>query len=518
MYLTQGLHRRMQQTPDHVATIFRGRRRTYREFSERVSRLAGALQQLGMNPGDRVSMLALNSDRYLEYAMGVWWGGGVLNPVNTRWSVPEIVYSLDDCDTGILIVDDHFLSMAEPIHATAKRAPILIHAGDGAPPAGMLGFEALLADSPSVPDAMRGGEDLASIMYTGGTTGKPKGVMQSHLNLWSSSISRLAQFPLDEATITLHAAPLFHTAAMAKAVGVFVIGGTHTMVPTFDPAEVLETLERERVNDIMLVPTMLQAILACPDFARRDVSSLKRINYGASPINGAVLDAALAAMPNVEFSHAYGLTEASPVVSVNPPANHGPEGRASGLYRSAGRPGFGVFVKVVDPNGDEVPRNTIGEIVVRGPNIMQGYWNKPEETRQALRNGWLHTGDGAYMDDAGYLFIVDRIKDMIVTGGENVYSAEVENALAQHPAVHSCAVIGVPHERWGEAVHAVVVLRPGLQAGEDELRTHCRALIASYKCPKSVEFRTEMPLSAAGKILKRELRTHYWQDQPRQVS
>jgi long-chain acyl-CoA synthetase len=202
----------------------------------------------------------------------------------------------------------------------------------------MLGFEALLADASPVPDAMRGGEDLASIMYTGGTTGKPKGVMQSHLNLWSSSISRLAQFPLDEATITLHAAPLFHTAAMAKAVGVFVIGGTHTMVPTFDPAEVLETLERERVNDIMLVPTMLQAILACPDFARRNVSSLKRINYGASPINGAVLDAALAAMPNVEFSHAYGLTEASPVVSVNPPANHGPVGRASGLYRSAAAP------------------------------------------------------------------------------------------------------------------------------------------------------------------------------------
>ena len=233
-------------------------------------------------------MLALNSDRYLEYAMGVWWGGGVFNPVNTRWSVPEIVYSLDDCDTGILIVDDHFAALAEPIRAAAKRAPKLIHAGDGAPPDGMLEFEALIANAVAVPDALRGGDDLAAIMYTGGTTGKPKGVMQSHLNLWSSSISRLAQFPMEESTITLHAAPLFHTEAMAKAVGVFVIGGTHTMVPTFDPAEVLETLERERVNDIMLVPTMLQAILACPDFAGRDLRCLKRINYGASPINGAV--------------------------------------------------------------------------------------------------------------------------------------------------------------------------------------------------------------------------------------
>jgi len=514
MYLTQGLHRCLQQTPDRVATVFRGRRHTFRELGDRVARLAGALRALGMANGDRVSMLSLNSDRYIEYMLSVWWGGGVLNPVNTRWSVPEIVYSLDDCDTGILVVDDHFLPMVPGIVAGASRKPLLIHAGDGPAPDGMLSFERLIAGTAPVEDALRGGNDLAAIMYTGGTTGKPKGVMQSHLNLWSSAVSRMAQYPCPEDTITLHACPLFHTAAMAKAVTLFIAGATHALIPSFDAREVLDTMVTEKVNEILLVP----AVLMHPDFASYDLSGLQRINYGASPISAGLLDAALAALPQVQFFHAYGLTEAAPVVSVNPPANHGAQGRASGLYRSAGRPGYGVTVKIVDPDGAEVPRNTVGEIVVRGPNIMQGYWNKPRETAETLRGGWLHTGDGAYMDDNGYLFIVDRIKDMIVTGGENVYSAEVENVISRHPAVASCAVIGVPDPRWGEAVHAVVVLKPGVQADEAQLREHCRQFIAGYKCPKSIEFRAEMPLSAAGKILKRDLRNPYWKDHSRQVN
>lgn len=518
MYLTQGLHRCLQQTPERTATVFRNRRQTFRQLGDRVARLAGALRQLGMAPGDRVSMLALNSDRYIEYMLSVWWGGGVLNPVNTRWSVPEIVYSLDDCDTGILIVDDHFLPMVAGIMAGARRKPLLIHAGDGPAPDGMLSYEQLVAGATPVDDALRGGEDLAAIMYTGGTTGKPKGVMQSHMNLWASAISRMAQYPCPEDTITLHACPLFHTAAMAKAVTLFIAGATHALIPAFDAREVLETMVSEKVNEILLVPTMLQAVLSHPEFANHDLSGLQRINYGASPISAGLLDAALAALPQVQFYHAYGLTEAAPVVSVNPPANHGPEGRASGLYRSAGRPGYGVTVKIVDERGVEVPRNAVGEIVVRGPNVMQGYWNKPGETADTLRGGWLHTGDGAYMDENGYLFIVDRLKDMIVSGGENVYSAEVENVLSRHPAVASCAVIGVPDARWGEAVHAVVVLKPGTQVDEEGLREHCRQFIAGYKCPKSIEFRGEMPLSAAGKILKRDLRSPYWQDNTRQVN
>jgi len=519
MYLTQGLHRCMQQTPDSRATVFGGRTRTFRALHDRVARLAGALRALGMAPDDRVGMLALNSDRYIEYMLAVWWGGGVLNPVNIRWSVPEIVYSLDDCDTGILIVDDAFVPMVAGIVATARRAPRVIYAGEREVPDGMLDYEALIAAAGPVADVFRGGEDLATIMYTGGTTGKPKGVMQSHLNLWASAVSRMAEFRAGHGTfVSLHVAPLFHTAAMARAVGHIVAGDVQVIHPGFAPAAVLKAIERERIEEVMMVPTMLQAVLDDPSFGDHDLSSLQRIYYGASPIAAGVLDRALAAMPDIAFYHAYGMTEASPVISVNPPDNHGPAGRASGLYRSAGRAGFGVTMRIVDPQGNEVPRNSVGEIVVRGANITRGYWNRPQETAQALRDGWLYTGDGGYMDDDGYLFIVDRLKDMIVTGGENVYSAEVESVLSLHPEVASCAVIGIPDERWGEAVHAVVVPRAGMSPTDVALREHCRAALASYKCPKSFEFRPALPLSAAGKILKRDLREQYWCGQARQVS
>lgn len=518
MYLTQGLQRMLQQQPDHLATIFRGRRQTYRELGQRVSRLAGALRLLGMHSGDRVGMLALNSDRYLEYMLGTWWGGGVLNPVNIRWSVAEIVFSLDDCNTGILLVDDHFLPLVEQICLAAKNPPLIIHVSDGTSPVGLYSYEQLIAETAPIADAMRGGDDLASIMYTGGTTGLPKGVMQSHLNLWSSAVTRLAEYPALADSRALHVAPLFHTAAMARAVAQFITGDVHVIIPMFDVVEIMQTVEREQVNEMLLVPTMIQAVLMHPDFESYDLSSLKRLAYGASPIAMTVLEKALAAFPDIEFMHAYGLTEAAPVVSISPPGNHGPEGIASGRVRSVGRGGYGGLVRIVDEYGNEVPRGTVGEIVTCGANIMQGYWNRPDETAKALKNGWLHTGDGAFMDEQGNLFIVDRLKDMIVSGGENVFSAEVENVIARHPAVALCAVIGIPHERWGEAVHAVIVLAPGSQASEAEIREHCARHIAGFKCPKSVEFSTAMPLSAAGKILKRELRAPYWKDQARAVN
>jgi long-chain acyl-CoA synthetase len=506
MYMTQCLQRTLQQNPDHIATIFASRRHTYGQFAERVARLAGALQTLGMAAGDRVGMLALNSDRYLEYIMGVWWGGGVLNPVNVRWSVPEIVYSLDDCATAILIVDEHFAGLAEGIRNTARQAPRFIYAGEGEVPVGMLAYEQLITQAAPVQDAGRGGEDLACIMYTGGTTGFPKGVMQSHWNLWSACMPRMVDMPPIRGGLFLHVAPLFHVAGMARALIQFLAGESHVLVSGFDALQTLQIIERERVTETLLVPTMILALLAHPDRDKYDLGSLKRLTYGASPSAGDMVEQVLARFPDIELSHSYGLTEACPVVSSNLPCNHTPEARISGLSRSVGRGGLGVNVKIVDPHGQEVPRGTVGEIIVRGPNVMQGYWNKPEETARALRDGWLHTGDGAYMDEQGYLFIVDRLKDMIVSGGENVYSAEVENVLARHPAVALAAVIGIPHEQWGEAVHAVVVRKPGVQVDEEQLRRYCREFIAGYKCPKSVEFRDALPLSAAGKILKRELR------------
>ncbi|MBN3853730.1 long-chain fatty acid--CoA ligase [Paraburkholderia sp. Ac-20340] len=506
MFLTSGVHRAVQQKRDQVATIFGDRRRTWRELADRVARLAGALQALGMRPGDRVGMLAMNSDRYLEYVLATWWGGGVINPVNVRWSVAEIVYSLDDCDTGMLLVDDAHLPRVAQICAQARRQPLLIHAGDGAPPRDMLSFEALIASHAPVEDANRGGDDLASIMYTGGTTGLPKGVMQTHLNLWSSAMQRLAEAPALPGVAMLHAAPFFHMAGLGRAIMQWIAGEPQSILPGFDAGAVLRAIREDDVGEVQLVPTMIQAVLDHPDFARTDFSRVQRLTYGAAPISAALLEQVIARMPGVGLFNSYGLTEACSNVCSNPPVNHGEAGRRSGLYRSVGRCGPAVRVKIVDTTGREVPRGSVGEIVVRGPNITAGYWNKPQETAKALRDGWLHTGDGGYMDDAGYLFVVDRIKDMIVSGGENVYSAEVENAIAQHPAVAACAVIGVPHEKWGEAVHAVVVLKPDHAADADTIRAHCRQFIAGYKCPKTVEFRDALPLSAAGKVLKRELR------------
>ncbi|MCY1424390.1 Long-chain-fatty-acid--CoA ligase [compost metagenome] len=408
--------------------------------------------------------------------------------------------------------------MVESIRAKARRTPIFIYAGEGEAPEGTLSYEQLIADTAPVEDAGRGGSDLACVMYTGGTTGFPKGVMQSHLNLWAACIQRMAEIQQTRDNLELMVMPLFHIAGLARVMCSFICGSSLVLVSTFEPGAILELMERESITDAILVPTMVQALLAHPDFARRDLSSLQRMTYGASPTAGEMIEQVLAVLPNLQLSHSYGLTEACPIVSTNPPENHTLEARQRGLTRSVGRGGFGVNVKIVDEEGREVPRGTVGEIIVRGPNIMQGYWNKPEETASALRDGWLFTGDGAYMDEQGYLFIVDRLKDMIVSGGENVYSAEVENAISSHPAVAQCAAIGIPSDKWGESVHAVIVLKPEHSASEEQIVAHCRERIAGYKCPRSVEFREAMPLSSVGKILKNELRKPYWESHSRNIA
>ncbi|MBO3273667.1 class I adenylate-forming enzyme family protein [Pseudomonas schmalbachii] len=509
MHLTQGLHTALQLNPEHPATVYRGRRRTYRESAERVARLAAGLRSLGLGEGERVAVLALNSDHYQEAMLACWWAGAVLNPVNIRWSAAEIAYSLDDCEASILIVDDHYLPLVEAIVAGMRQKPQLIHAGEAGTPAGMLSFEGLIAGSAPMADTFRGGEALAVVMYTGGTTGRPKGVMLSHGNLLSGVLMRMADLPPVADMVGLCVAPLFHIAGLASAYGRIITGATNVFVPVFDALEVMETVQRERANEILLVPTMLQAVLDHPRFAEFDLTSLQRVLYGAAPISAALLEKALDKLPCAGFVHLYGMTENGGQVTANPPHNHG---AGSPLSRSVGRPTLGQWVRIVDEQGNEVPRNTVGELICRGPSVMQGYWNLPEETAKTLRDGWLYTGDAAYMDDSGHLFVVDRVKDMIITGGENVYSVEVENVLARHPAIALCAVIGIPHDSWGEAVHAVVTLKPGTQASEDELRAHCRESIAAYKCPKSVEFRESLPLSGAGKILKRDLRAPFWQE------
>jgi acyl-CoA synthetase (AMP-forming)/AMP-acid ligase II len=519
MYLTQALHRAAQQHPDRVAVRFGNRQRTFREFADRVARLAGALRKLGMQTGDRVAMLSLNSDRYLEYQMAVPWAGGVLNPCNIRWSAAEILYSLNDSGSIILLVDEAFRPMIEQFRRDSSTLREVVYCGDGDAPCGMHGYEALLAGADPMADALRRGEDLAGIFYTGGTTGFPKGVMLSHTNLCSSGLALRAEGLATPGGTYLHAAPMFHLADMGIAVPHWVEGNTHSIIPAFNPELVLDTLERDRVTHLLLVPTMIQMLVGHPAMTKpRDLSALQTIAYGASPISEAVLERAMAALPGVGFVQAYGMTELSPLATVNPAWYHTPEARKLGKLRSAGRASFITEVSIVDPLGNEVPRGTVGEVVVRGPNVMQGYWNKPELTAAAVRDGWMHTGDGAWMDDDGFIFIADRLKDMIISGGENIYSAEVENALAQHPAVAACAVIGVPSDEWGESVHAMVVRNPEQALSAEQLIAHCRSLIAGYKCPRSVDFVAALPLSGAGKVLKTKLREPFWQGRERTVA
>jgi acyl-CoA synthetase (AMP-forming)/AMP-acid ligase II len=298
---------------------------------------------------------------------------------------------------------------------------------------------------------------------------------------------------------------MFHLADGAAWVARNALGGTHVMVPAFTPAGVAHAIEEHRVTDVLLVPTMIQMLVDDPSTAGADLSSLRSLLYGASSISQAVLERAAARLPGAELTQAYGMTELSPVTTLLLPADHGDDR----LRRSAGRSAPHAEVRIVDDEDREVPRGTVGEIVARGGHVMAGYWNRPEETAAAVRDGWMHTGDGGYMDDGGYVFVVDRIKDMIVTGGENVYSAEVENALAAHPAVASCAVIGVPDDEWGERVHAVVVLAAGAATTAPALRFHVKERIAGYKAPRTVEFVDALPISGAGKILKRELRARH---------
>ncbi|MDM0014503.1 long-chain fatty acid--CoA ligase [Variovorax sp. J22P168] len=519
MYLTQALHRAVQQHPHRIASRCGDRSQSFEAFARRVARLAGALQALGMQTGDRVAMLSLNSDRYLEYQMAVPWGGGVLNPCNIRWSAAEIVYSLNDSGSTVLLVDETFRPLVAQFRDQARTLREVIYCGDGAVPEGMHGYEALIASATPAEDVRRRDDDLAGIFYTGGTTGFPKGVMLSHGNLCSSGLAIRAEGFASQGGVYLHAAPMFHLADMGVAMPHWFEGNTHTILPAFNPEAVLDAIERDRVSHVLLVPTMIQMVVDHPAMQKpRDLGSLTHIFYGASPLSEAVLERALAAFPGVAFAQAYGMTELSPVATVLPPAYHTAEGRKLGKLRSAGRATFCTEVRIVDEQGVEVPRGTVGEVIVRGPNVMQGYWNQPEQTAAALRDGWMHTGDGARMDDDGFIYVVDRIKDMVITGGENVYSVEVENALAQHAAVAACAVIGIPSDEWGETVHAVVVCKAGVEIAQSELIEHCKTLIAGYKAPRSIEFRTALPLSGAGKVLKTELRKPFWEGRQRHVA
>ncbi len=517
MNITHGLRRALQVNHNGVAVIDGDRSLTWAEVGDRVARLAGVLQQQGVQRGDRVAVLSLNSSRYLELYLATAWAGAVIVPLNIRWSVAENRDALEDCGAKIMFIDAAF---EQPARELAAQVPgvALVWADDAPAPADIPGYEALLAGATAVDDAMCDRDALAGIFYTGGTTGRSKGVMLSHGNLVANAMNALAEGLFASDTVYVHAAPMFHLANGAAMYSLLISGGCNVILKAFSPEGLAGVIQRHKATELLLVPTMIQMLVDSPAIGGFDLSSVRRIVYGASPISEAVLDRAAARLPGVGFVQVYGMTELSPIATFNSSANHVGPAREIGRHRSAGRATLGVDVRIVDDNNQELPRGEIGEIIVRGDTVMMGYWQRPEETAKAVIDGWMHTGDGGYMDADGYVFVVDRIKDMIISGGENIYSTEVENTVAQHPAVLQCAVIGIPHDHWGETVHAVIVLKPGAETTQDEVIAFCKERIAGYKCPRSVEIRAELPMSGAGKILKRDLRKPYWDNRERNVA
>ena len=517
MQLTQALTRAVQTRHGHTATIYNRRKRTWKQIGDRVPRLAAALRGLGLARGDRLAVLAMNSDNYIELFFAAAWADLVLVPLNTRWAVPENVYTLADAGCAALIVDDGFAPQVLDLLA-GHPMPHVVHMGDAATPMEMHGYETLIAATPPMADECGEGDDLCGIYYTGGTTGHPKGVMLSHKNFTAASINWIATLHFSEDTVYMHSAGLFHLAGASPAFALTMAGGTHVCLPKFDATLAFEAIQEHRINYVLFVPTMINLMLNHADFDKYDLTSVRYCEYGASPMPDAVLATAIQKLPSWEFIQGYGMTESAALTVSLPWKYHfdGPHGKAK--RQAAGRAAYGVDVKIVDPEGRELPRGETGEIAVRGAQVMLGYWKKPEATAAALRNGWMHTGDGAYMDEDGFVYIVDRVKDMIISGGENIYSREVENAVHAHPAVRECAVIGVPDEKWGEAVLAVVALKDGETATAEQIIAHCHKLIANYKCPRKVEFRDALPLSGAGKILKNALREPFWKGKTRSVN
>ena len=516
--MTQLIRRAAQTNGKAIATVDGDRVQTWIEYNHKVACFAGGLQSLGVGADDCVAILALNSDRYFEFMFAVPWAGGVFQPVNTRLAAPEVVYWLNDSEARVLIVDTTFAPMIATIKSELKHVESYIFIDDGEVPDGYVAYSEIVGAEPVV-DAGRQNDDVAGLFYTGGTTGRSKGVMLSHTNIVANTLQSVSILDCRPADRILHVAPMFHIADAFICMTSAAMSGSNYFLPGFDPVSTMKAVQDYAIQRMLLVPTMVNMTVNHPDIRNYDLTSLRGVLYGASPMPESVIRKAMEELPGAQFYQAYGQTEASPIITILSPDRHTFEGPLAGKLKSAGQAVPGIDLSIMDEDNQFVATGKVGEICMRGPNMMLGYRNMAEQTKKTIVDGWLHTGDGGYIDEDGFLFIVDRVKDMIISGGENVYSAEVENALYQHSAVNQCAVIGIPHEKWGEQVHAIVVLHEGQDVDEESLISHCKSLIAGFKCPRSVTFQTEpLPLSGAGKILKTELRKPFWKDGERNVN
>ncbi len=520
MYITQALKRNVQLFPNKIATGNNNRFFNWKDTCERVQKLAASLKKLNVNTEDRVAILSHNSDRYLEILYSVSWAGGVFVPINTRLAPPEIQFWLNDSGSKIIFVDSNFSDIIQTLMKENKIPAVkeVIYFSEGECPTNMIQYDSLFTNDVTE-DALRGYDDLAGLFYTGGTTGRSKGVMLSHTNIVVDAFNCAIMGNMKENAKWLHAAPMFHIADCAGLFAISQVGGSHFFIPGFIPKLFFEAVNKYKITETILVPTMVNMAVHDPEIKNYDLSSLKKILYGASPMPEPVIMKAMEMLPNCTFYHAYGQTECAPLLTCSGPETHVFEGDLAYKFKSCGKAVAGVELKIADEEGNEVKLGEVGEIYARGPNVMLGYWKQKELTDKAMHKGWMKTGDGAKMDKDGYVFIVDRVKDMIISGGENIYSTEVENTIYQLQEVLECAVIGIPDEKWGETVHAIIRLKEGKNLEETAVINHCHKNIAGFKCPKSVSFRDEpMPVSGAGKILKTELRKRFWKDSDKQVN
>jgi long-chain acyl-CoA synthetase len=481
---------------ERTALISGAARPTFRELRNRVATIAAALSEHGFRAGDRLAMLLPNEPDYLELVYACAWLGLIAVPVNTRLSITEIDHLIADASPRGLIRHSSL-----PV-ATVKLSWELV-----------LDQEHLEVHGDCHPEAIYDPEAILALVYTSGTTGHPKGVVVTHANILANVDHFNYWMPYRDGGVHLHAAPIFHIMDFPFMFAAPAFGGCQVTIPKFSPQSFCETVERERVSQSVLVPTMINSLIQFDKLENYDMTSLETLAYGGSPMASELIHRIREVFPNLKLIQGYGLSETGFLTGLSD------QEHTENRLMSCGRTCPGIDLQVVDESGKELEAGRPGELVARGANVTRGYWNNSEETKLAFRDGFFRTGDVGYRDANGYFYILDRLKDMIVTGGENVYSGEVEAVIYQHPAVRETAVFGIPDPQWGELVAACVVRKPGKALSEGELIAHCRRSLANYKVPRRVELSdTELPKSGSGKILKRILRERFWVDQKRAVS
>ncbi|MBC8176997.1 MAG: long-chain fatty acid--CoA ligase [Desulfobacteraceae bacterium] len=520
MNTSQLLTKSAKTFPENLALVHGPKRLTYAQFNSRVNRLANTLRRLGVKQGDNVAVMQYNYPETLESIFACFKAGCACVPINFRLHPNEVAFIIDHSEAKAVILspefNEAFVSIRDRI-PNARHLITLANAEDE-----LLDYEKLIsAESDQFKDVDAKPDDLAWLFYTSGTTGMPKGVMLTHRNLTAMTMNFYADicpgFGPDD--VILHAAPLSHGSGLYSLPN---IGKAATNVilasKSFDPELVLKTIQEYRVTNMFVAPTMIKLMVESNAVDRYDHKSLTALNYGGAPILVEDLKQAMVKLGPC-LVQVFGQAESPMTLSYLPHRDHMLEGNPEQMKRlaSSGLQRTDVELKIFDADDNELPPGETGEIVSRSDLVMKGYWRNPEATEDTIRNGWLHTGDMGYMDEKGYLFIMDRSKDMIISGGENIYPREIEEVLIKHPAVREVAVIGIPDPKWGDAIKAVISLLPGQSATEEELILFCRNNIASYKKPKSVDFVDELPKNNYGKVLKRDLRARYWKDKERKV-